>query len=227
MVDPKEAIEAKVKVKRTRKRLYDPLPKEEVEPVAAAAQIDPLLERKGIEAGGIEAPAETGEGRSVEPEPMPRVGETDDERAGRMASVGIIRNAVLWSMGTCLIPFPFLDMAAVTAIQIMMLKRLCKSYGFEFSTQRGKALIGSLIGGFHAGLISGRLLKAVPFIGPAAMAPIAVADGALTYAVGKVFARHFESGGTFLDFDPSGAKAIFKEKVHEGKDFVLAMKKSP
>jgi hypothetical protein len=41
--------------------------------------------------------------------------------------------------------------------------------------------------------------------------------GATTYAIGKVFIRHFESGGTFLDFDPSKAKAYFQQQFKKAK----------
>ncbi|MDE2463441.1 MAG: GTPase, partial [Alphaproteobacteria bacterium] len=35
---------------------------------------------------------------------------------------------------------------------------------------------------------------------------------ASTYALGKVFIQHFESGGTFLDMDPDKVSAYFKEQ---------------
>ena len=39
----------------------------------------------------------------------------------------------------------------------------------------------------------------------------------LTYAVGKVFIQHFESGETFLTFYPEKVKAYYAEMFEEGK----------
>ena len=51
------------------------------------------------------------------------------------------------------------------------------------------------------------------------------AAGASTYAVGQVFIQHFESGGTFLDFDPDKVKAYFAEQVEKGKLVVADLRK--
>ena len=47
------------------------------------------------------------------------------------------------------------------------------------------------------------------------------ASGALTYAVGRVFIQHFESGGTFLDFDPAEVSKYFAEKYEQGRKINL------
>ncbi len=59
--------------------------------------------------------------------------------------------------------------------------------------------------------ISGRLLssftKFIPDIGQTVgTAATPVLNGTFTYAVGRVFDRHFASGGTFLTFDPEKEK---------------------
>jgi hypothetical protein len=48
--------------------------------------------------------------------------------------------------------------------------------------------------------------------------------GASTFAVGKVFIQHFESGGTFLDFKPAEVKEYFLEQFDAGKLLVAQMK---
>jgi len=50
--------------------------------------------------------------------------------------------------------------------------------------------------------------------------------GASTYAVGQVFIQHFESGGTFLDFDPEKVKGYFAEQFEKGKLAVGDLKKA-
>ncbi len=47
---------------------------------------------------------------------------------------------------------------------------------------------------------------------------------ASTYALGKIFIQHFESGGTFLDFDPTKVKAHFSQQYEKGKTIVSEKK---
>jgi hypothetical protein len=41
--------------------------------------------------------------------------------------------------------------------------------------------------------------------------------GAATYAVGKVFIQHFESGGTLLNFNPDSVRDYYKQELQKGK----------
>ncbi|MFH1537851.1 MAG: DUF697 domain-containing protein [bacterium] len=137
----------------------------------------------------------------------------------------IVRNYTLYSLGPAIVPLPLIDMAAILGIQLMMLKKLSDYYGMEFSQQRGKALIASLVGGVHAGLIAGSLLKLVPVLGLlGAIVPMAAVSGALTYAVGIVFVQHFEAGGTLLDFDPEKVRNHFARQYEEGKKVASELK---
>ncbi len=47
---------------------------------------------------------------------------------------------------------------------------------------------------------------------------------ACTYAVGKVFSRHFAEGGTFLSFDPEEARAFYEEMFKEGQEVAAELK---
>ena len=42
--------------------------------------------------------------------------------------------------------------------------------------------------------------------------------GASTYAIGQVFIQHFESGGTFLDFEPAKVREYFRRQFGRGRD---------
>ena len=44
----------------------------------------------------------------------------------------IIRNSVVFASGAGLIPVPVVDLMAVTAVQIEMIRRLCKLYKVDF-----------------------------------------------------------------------------------------------
>ena len=134
----------------------------------------------------------------------------------------IVNKYIPWAMGAGLVPVPLVDIAAVTGIQIKMLGEIAKTYGIPFSENSGKAVIGSLVGGVGAFSIAGgtvgSLVKAIPGFGTIiGAATLPVIAGASTYAIGKVFVQHFESGGTFLSFDSLEGKKVFSEKFAEGK----------
>ena len=71
----------------------------------------------------------------------------------------------------------------------------------------------SLAGGFV-----GPLLRSLPLIGgPLAALALPATTNAVTYAIGKVFIQHFESGGTFLDFDPEKVRDYFTREYGKAK----------
>lgn len=131
-------------------------------------------------------------------------------------------------MGAGLIPVPFVDLVAISGVQLKMLSQLSKVYGIEFHENTGKALIGSLLGyllpkGLAGGAV-GSLLKAIPVVGPIMGLPsLVVFCGASTYALGRVFLQHFASGGTFLSFDPARVKEHFEREYQEGCKLAEAM----
>jgi uncharacterized protein (DUF697 family) len=127
-----------------------------------------------------------------------------------------------WSMGAGFIPLPYVDIAAVTGVQIKMLADLSQHYGIPFSKNRAKEIVAALIGGALPGPIAasvvGSAVKMVPVVGPiVGGVSVPLLSGATTYAVGTVFIQHFESGGTFLDFDPNKVKEHFHQEFEKGK----------
>ena len=151
---------------------------------------------------------------------------TETER--ELAAFKTVKKYMWMSMGAGLIPVPFLDWAAVSGVQLKMLADLSKIYGVPYKENTGKALIGSLAGfvlphALACGML-GSALKAIPVVGSLAGAPaMAVFCGAYEWALGNVFIQHFESGGTFLDFDPEAVKAYFKAQFEEGKKVATGM----
>ncbi len=139
-------------------------------------------------------------------------------------SDSIIKNHVIWSMGGGAIPIPFIDLIAVTAIQLDMIKQLARVYDVDYKETEGKAIVTALTGSVMAN-IGKRAVKFIPGIGSIlGGVTMAVLSGASTYALGEVFAKHFETGGTFLDFDPSRLKKYYDEKFEKGKEIVEEMK---
>jgi uncharacterized protein (DUF697 family) len=130
-----------------------------------------------------------------------------------------VRKHMWGALAIALIPYPWVDMAALSALQLNMLNNLAKLYQVEFSKERGKSLIAALAGGSAAASIAanvGSLFKAVPLYGLIQSVGSATLYGASTYAVGKVFIQHFESGGTFLNFDPEKVKEYYGRYYIDG-----------
>jgi uncharacterized protein (DUF697 family) len=135
-----------------------------------------------------------------------------------------IKNHTMTAMGIGILPVPGLDLIALTGVQLNLLRKLGRLYGYNLSDDTGKKLLGSLLGGYLPLAIAAPIasvLKFIPGVGIAAgiLAQSTLA-GATTYAVGKLFMQHFESGGDFLDFKTSGMGKKLREQVEEGKDFI-------
>lgn len=141
-----------------------------------------------------------------------------DSKKQKTAANSIIRNHIIWSMGTGLIPLPFVDFFAVSAVQLDMVRQLSKVYEIDFKETEGKAVITSLTGSGLAQLGKRAAIKLIPGIGSIVGGiAMSVFSGASTYALGEVFREHFETGGTFLDFDPGRLKKYYQEKFEKGK----------
>jgi uncharacterized protein (DUF697 family) len=138
----------------------------------------------------------------------------------------VIRNHVIWSMGAGLIPVLIADIFAVSALQLDMIRQLCRVYEVDFSETQGKALVTSLTSSTIARVSAGSVVKLIPGVGSLiGGATVSVFAGASTYALGEVFKRHFETGGTILDFDPSRLKKLYKEKFEKGKRVAQDLRK--
>jgi uncharacterized protein (DUF697 family) len=137
----------------------------------------------------------------------------------------IIQNHLVWSMGAGFIPIPIVDLFAVSAIQLDMIRQMCKVYDIDFKGTEGKAIITALTGSSIARL-GARAVKFIPGVGSVlGGVTMAVLSGGSTYALGEVFKKHFETGGTFLDFDPGRLKKFYDEKFEKGKDIANKIQK--
>lgn len=138
----------------------------------------------------------------------------------------IIRNHVIWSMGAGLIPVLIADIFAVSALQLDMIRQLCKVYQINFAETQGKAIVTSLTSSTVARITAGSVAKMIPGLGSIIGGiTVSVFAGASTYALGEVFKKHFSSGGTILDFDPERLKKLYKEQFEKGKKVVEEIKK--
>ena len=106
----------------------------------------------------------------------------------------IVRLYSQYAAAAGLIPLPGIDLAAVGAVQLRMIAELAAHYNVPFNGQVGRSLLATMIGGIGAARLSFAL---GPMIG--IVAKPGAAFGA-TWAIGKLFASHFEKGGTLADF---------------------------
>ena len=147
-------------------------------------------------------------------EPETRIEEVDN----------IIRNHIIWSMGAGLIPVLIADIFAVSALQLDMIRQISKVYDIDFRETQGKAIVTSLTSSTLARLGAGSIIKLIPGVGSVlGGVTVSVFAGASTYALGEVFKKHFESGGTILDFDPDRLRKYYREKFEKGKKVAKEM----
>lgn len=126
-----------------------------------------------------------------------------------------LKKYVWGSAGIGLFPIPFVDLVAVTALQLKLIHALAALYEVKFSEHRSRALLSALLGSgtsiVHAPKLAGAF-KLLPVSAPLALLSCSGLNAATTYAVGKVFILHFATGGTLLDFDPKAMQEYFFEQ---------------
>lgn len=149
----------------------------------------------------------------------------DTEQMLRLDRAGnLIASASRWSLAAALIPLPYVDMAALAGLQTKLVIDLVELYGQKASKEvvsgAISVLLGTLlpVGAAHATVgVTAKLFPGVgTIIGSVSMAAF---GAAATYAVGKVFVRHFENGGTMANLGEAKLQAELR------KEFVKAATK--
>ena len=96
------------------------------------------------------------------------------------------------------IPIPGLDLMLIARLQLEMLNKLAKQFGFTFSLEENKSLLDHWMAGYksvNTGLtILGSAFKWVPYIGKrAGSSSVAAGAGDSTLAMGKAFLHYLET----------------------------------
>lgn len=140
----------------------------------------------------------------------------------------IIRKRVYASMALGLAPIPIIDLAGLTFIQIELVHSLAQRFGVPFRSDLAKTIICSLLGSVLPTSLApalASLAKFIPIIGWSTSAvSMSLLGAGATYALGKIFTQHFESGGTLLDFNVDKVRSAFQSKFKEGKEIASGMK---
>ncbi len=131
----------------------------------------------------------------------------------------------MYSLGAGLVPVPLLDIAAVSVVQLDMLRQLAKLYGKDFKESAGKGWISAITGSTMARM-GASLVKTIPGIGSIlGGVTMSALSGASTYAIGQVFIWHFATGGDFMSFNFEKAKKIYEQEFEKGKQVAKEMEK--
>lgn len=138
------------------------------------------------------------------------------------AANALIRKYAVYGMGCGLIPSPVIDMVAMTAVEVQMIRDLSAAYNFNFPGKLvASKIVLSLLGSITPIYFARRFqnsVKIIPGFGYWLSAGLlAIANGASVYAVGKVFQRHFESGGIFLSAGNAVIRRFFRQSYEDGK----------
>jgi uncharacterized protein (DUF697 family) len=137
----------------------------------------------------------------------------------------IIQTHVALAVGAGVIPLPFIDLAAVTAIQIDMLQELSRFYGQDLSRNQLRNFVTAVTGSSLARL-GASVVKAIPGIGSLLGGlSMSVLSGASTFAVGEVAKQQLE--GDFRGFDVNAAKSAYSTEFDRGKDYAKNVEGQP
>ena len=147
----------------------------------------------------------------------------------KAAAQRIVQTSTALAVGAGALPVPIWDMAVSVGIQLKMLADISALYGVPFTNNVGKSSIAALVGGIAPGLLArgtlGIFFKTLPGIGSiVGAAALPILSGGCTYAIGQVFIKHYESGGTLLSFDAKQFSATFTDEVKAGMKKVKEVK---
>lgn len=132
----------------------------------------------------------------------------------------VVKKYMLGSLGVGIVPYPVVDMTLLVALQLKMLHSLANVYDREFSEELGKKVIGTCLSSVVPVSLTVNLVQLFNFNWLMKGISTSAFSGAFTYAIGKLFIQHFESGNTFLSFDPQQVKEFFASQFEQGKEEV-------
>lgn len=134
----------------------------------------------------------------------------------------VVSTAVKWSAAAAIVPVPLLDLLALTAVQVKMVRDIAHIYGIDAESETLKTVISALVGTLAPAALSGGLLgsaiKVVP-VGGTVVGSVGFAafSSAATYAIAKVFVKHFEKGGSLKSFSAEAVEEDLKKEFAAAK----------
>lgn len=136
----------------------------------------------------------------------------------------VIRGSVYVSAGVGIVPIPLFNVAAVTASNLRLVRRLSILYGVEFKEGIAKKIIASVIGASVGTLATPFVESAVlciPLIGlPLAVGTRPALNAMTTYALARMFVTHFERGGSFVGANVNVMKEDFTAAFKNSREWL-------
>lgn len=130
----------------------------------------------------------------------------------------LIARHVGLAMGAATLPIPVADVAAVTLVQIDLVRRLAERYGVDADPGRARAAVMALAGASFARL-SASAVKVIPgagwWLGGATHAAMAAAT---TFALGQVYREHFEARGALEGPDVEALRDRYEAFLERGRE---------
>jgi len=140
---------------------------------------------------------------------------TETPKRGLEASaMKIVYRYMAVSAGAALIPVPGIDTTILAGVHVALIKQLCDHYGVDFTEHGARniliAVAGSVVPGTIGSIAGRKVLTLVPSTARVfGWALISASSAAFSYAIGRLFIHHFESGGTLLSLDPKALHDVF------------------
>jgi uncharacterized protein (DUF697 family) len=134
----------------------------------------------------------------------------------------IIKDRALLAAGMGIVPVPVLNLASVTVVQISMVQSISKLYDIEAKKSWIKNIISAVLGGITttggSGFLAAHIIGA-PLVGASLAVLTAPAlNGLITYALGYMFARYFESNEGFFKTNVKALRDWFAEGFKQGRE---------
>ncbi len=129
----------------------------------------------------------------------------------------LIASATRWSAAASMVPLPYADLVALGAVQGKLIYDICELYEQPYTKElvngTVSVLLGTLLPVSATRVAIGSFAKLIPGYGSAVgTLSLAVFGSAATYALGRVFVRHFENGGSLINFSVDSIKEDLKRE---------------
>lgn len=136
----------------------------------------------------------------------------------------LIRECVYASMGIGIVPLPFFNVAAVTASNLNLTRKLSSLYRVEFKEGVAKKIIIAVTGAGVSTLATPLIesvVSSIPLIGlPLVIGTKPALNGMITYSLSHMFINHFERGGSFLNANIESMKEDFASAYKNSREWL-------
>lgn len=137
--------------------------------------------------------------------------------------IRIVQQYMAYAVVGGIIPIPFVDIAALTAINYLMINAIAAAYGQSTKSVRGKQITAALLGGILPQCLTvgvpGSLIRYIPFIGTTLSFLIEPGFAALvTYGIGRAAIVGFKTS----ELQGSTPTAVMNEFANAVNEFATS-----